>query len=244
MSHELRTPLNAVIGFSELMKDESFGPLGCEEYLEYTGLIHDSGHHLLSVINDILDISKIETGSFDLNEAPFDLADALSGCVRIAQGWQGKQPRRLSISLDDDLPWIVGDERLVRQITINLLSNAFKFTEDNTGTISLRASVSEYGEIIVEVADNGVGISEDDIPHLTEAFYQVDGTLARNHDGTGLGLSLVKTFVEAHQGTLDISSKPGVGSRFSVTLPAKRVCAVPSQDDQGDAGQGAVVFAS
>ena len=244
MSHELRTPLNAVIGFSELMKDESFGPLGCEEYLEYTGLIHDSGHHLLSVINDILDISKIETGSFDLNEEPFDLAYALSGCVRIAQGWQGKQPRRLSISLEGDLPWIVGDERLIRQITINLLSNAFKFTEDDTGTISLLASVTKYGEIVVEVADNGIGISEDDIPHLTEAFYQVDGTLARNHDGTGLGLSLVKTFVEAHQGTLDISSKSGVGSRFSVTLPAKRVCAVPSQDDQGDAGQGAVVFAS
>lgn len=241
MSHELRTPLNAVIGFSELMKDESFGPLGCEEYLEYTGLIHDSGNHLLSVINDILDISKIETGAFNLNEEPFDLAEALGACVRIAQGWQGKQPRRLAISIEKDLPWIVGDERLIRQTTINLLSNAFKFTDDNTGTITLRGFVSEKGSVVVEVADNGIGIPEEDIPHLTKAFYQVDGTLARNHDGTGLGLSLVDTFVGAHQGELSISSKVGVGTRISFELPAKRICATQTENDTG---QRAVVFAS
>jgi len=240
MSHELRTPLNAVIGFSELMKDESFGPLG-EEYVEYSGVIHDSGNHLLSVINDILDISRIETGSFELDEEPFDLADALGACVRIAQGWQTKQPRRLTVELAEDLPWLVGDERLVRQVALNLLSTAFKFTEDATGTVSLRGFLREDGALAVEVEDNGIGIPADAIPHLTEAFYQVDGTLARSHDGTGLGLSLVKTFVEAHDGELEISSEVGAGTRMRVVFARARVCA-PVETDQSD--HEAVIFAS
>ncbi|MBO6783834.1 MAG: CHASE2 domain-containing protein, partial [Alphaproteobacteria bacterium] len=241
MSHELRTPLNAVIGFSELMKDESFGPMGCEEYLEYSGVIHDSGNHLLSVINDILDISRIETGAFDLNEEPFDLGGALRGCVRIAQGWQTKQPRKFAIEVPDELPWMVGDERLIRQIALNLMSNSFKFTEDDTGTVSLRAGLTGGGDLEIEVADNGIGIPEEDIPRLTEAFYQVDGSLARNHDGTGLGLSLVKTFIEAHEGTLLITSKLEVGTRVRVTLPAKRICTRPADvaDDNATA-----IFAS
>tara|TARA_R110002110_G_scaffold415612_3_gene651907 strand:+ start:108951 stop:111221 length:2271 start_codon:yes stop_codon:yes gene_type:complete len=241
MSHELRTPLNAVIGFSELMKDESFGPMENEDYLEYSGVIHDSGNHLLSVINDILDISRIETGSFELEDAPFDFADALGACVRIAQGWQLKQPRRLSVEMAEDLPWLVGDERLVRQVTLNLLSNSFKFTEDDTGMVTLRGFAREDGALVIEVADNGIGIPEDAIPRLTEAFYQVDGTLARSHDGTGLGLSLVKTFVEAHQGDLAISSNIGVGTRAQVVFPKTRACA-PSETQ--DSGHEAVIFAS
>ncbi|MBT3808293.1 MAG: CHASE2 domain-containing protein [Rhodospirillaceae bacterium] len=241
MSHELRTPLNAVIGFSELMKDESFGPMENEDYLEYSGVIHDSGNHLLSVINDILDISRIETGSFELDDTPFDFADALGACVRIAQGWQLKQPRRLAVEMAEDLPWLVGDERLVRQVTLNLLSNAFKFTEDDTGMVTLRGFAREDGALVIEVADNGIGIPEDAIPRLTEAFYQVDGTLARSHDGTGLGLSLVKTFVEAHQGDLAISSNIGVGTRVQVVFPKTRVCA-PSEAE--GSGHEAVIFAS
>ena len=241
MSHELRTPLNAVIGFSELMKEESFGPLGGETYVEYSGLIHDSGNHLLSVINDILDISRIETGSFELDDAPFDFAGALGACTRIAQGWQAKQPRRLVIEMSDDLPWLVGDERLVRQIALNLLSNAFKFTEENTGTIVLRGFKREDGALVVEVADDGIGIPEEAIPHLTEAFYQVDGSLARSHDGTGLGLSLVKTFVEAHDGELTITSKVGVGTRMQAVFPKTRVCA---PEETGTTGHEAVIFAS
>ena len=241
MSHELRTPLNAVIGFSELMKDESFGPIENEQYLEYSGVIHDSGNHLLSVINDILDISRIETGAFDLDEKPFDLGAALHGCVSIAQGWQTKQPRKFAIQVPEELPWMVGDERLIRQITLNLLSNSFKFTEDDTGMISLRAVLTDSGDLEIEVADNGIGIPEDDIPRLTEAFYQVDGSLARTHDGTGLGLSLVKTFVEAHEGDLAISSKIDVGTRVRVVLPAKRICA-PADNVVDD--RAAVIFAS
>lgn len=241
MSHELRTPLNAVIGFSELMKDESFGPMENEDYLEYSGVIHDSGNHLLSVINDILDISRIETGSFELDDAPFDFADALGACVRIAQGWQQKQPRRLTVEMAEDLPWLVGDERLVRQVTLNLLSNSFKFTEDDTGMVTLRGFAREDGALVIEVADNGIGIPEDAIPRLTEAFYQVDGTLARSHDGTGLGLSLVKTFVEAHAGELAISSNVGVGTRVQVAFPKTRVCAPVETEETG---HEAVIFAS
>lgn len=241
MSHELRTPLNAVIGFSELMKDESFGPMENEQYLEYSGVIHDSGNHLLSVINDILDISRIETGSFELDDAPFDFADALGACVRIAQGWQQKQPRRLSVELAEDLPWLVGDQRLVRQVTLNLLSNSFKFTQDDIGMVTLRGFAQDDGALVIEVADNGIGIPEDAIPRLTEAFYQVDGTLARTHDGTGLGLSLVKTFVEAHDGDLAISSNVGVGTRMQVIFPKARVCA-PAET--GESGHEAVIFAS
>ncbi|MDA0784704.1 MAG: CHASE2 domain-containing protein [Proteobacteria bacterium] len=241
MSHELRTPLNAVIGFSELMKDEAFGPMENEDYLEYSGVIHDSGNHLLSVINDILDISRIETGSFELNDEPFDFADALGACIRIAQGWQQKQPRRLSVEISQDLPWLVGDQRLVRQVALNLLSNSFKFTEDHTGMVTLRGFLRDDGALVVEVADNGIGIPEDAIPRLTEAFYQVDGTLARSHDGTGLGLSLVKTFVEAHEGELAITSNVGVGTRVQIAFPKSRVCApVESEDDDN----AAVIFAS
>jgi signal transduction histidine kinase len=241
MSHELRTPLNAVIGFSELMKDESFGPMENEDYLEYSGVIHDSGNHLLSVINDILDISRIETGSFELNEEPFDFADALGASVRIAQGWQQKQPRRLSVEMPEDLPWLVGDQRLVRQVALNLLSNSYKFTEDDTGTVSLRGFTRDDGALVIEVSDNGIGIPEEAIPRLTEAFYQVDGTLARNHDGTGLGLSLVKTFVDAHDGELEISSVVGTGTKIQVAFPKTRVCA-PAEIDS--TGHEAVVFAS
>jgi len=212
-----------------------------EDYLEYSGVIHDSGNHLLSVINDILDISRIETGSFELDDTPFDFADALGACVRIAQGWQLKQPRRLAVEMAEDLPWLVGDERLVRQVTLNLLSNAFKFTEDDTGMVTLRGFAREDGALVIEVADNGIGIPEDAIPRLTEAFYQVDGTLARSHDGTGLGLSLVKTFVEAHQGDLAISSNIGVGTRVQVVFPKTRVCA-PSEAE--GSGHEAVIFAS
>jgi signal transduction histidine kinase/CHASE2 domain-containing sensor protein len=241
MSHELRTPLNAVIGFSELMKDEAFGPMANEDYLEYSGVIHDSGNHLLSVINDILDISRIETGSFELDEEPFDFADALGACVRIAQGWQLKQPRRLSVDMPEGLPWLIGDQRLVRQVALNLMSNSFKFTEDDTGMVTLRGFTRDDGALVIEVADNGIGIPEDAIPRLTEAFFQVDGTLARTHDGTGLGLSLVKTFVEAHEGALDISSTVGVGTRIQVTFPKARVCA-PAEGETSD--HEAVIFAS
>lgn len=241
MSHELRTPLNAVIGFSELMKDESFGPMGNEDYLEYSGVIHDSGNHLLSVINDILDISRIETGAFELEEEPFDFVDALGACVRIAQGWQMKQPRRLSVDMPEDMPWLVGDQRLVRQVALNLMSNSFKFTEEGTGTVTLRGFLREDGALVIDVADNGIGIPEDAIPRLTEAFYQVDGTLARTHDGTGLGLSLVKTFVEAHQGELEISSTVGVGTRIQVAFPKARVCAPVASEATG---HEAVIFAS
>lgn len=147
-----------------------------------------------------------------------------SKLVRIAQGWKAKQPRKFVVELAEELPWMVGNERLVRQITLNLLSNAFKFTEDETGTLTLSASVTRHGGLQIEVADNGISIPEDDIPHLTEAFYQVDGSLARSHDGTGLGLSLAKTFVEAHSGELRISSELHVGTRVCITLPAKRMC--------------------
>jgi signal transduction histidine kinase len=145
------------------------------------------------------------------------------------------------VDVQTDLPWFVGDERLARQITLNLLSNAFRFTDDENGAIDLRAALSKTGDLTIEVSDNGIGIPEADIPRLTEAFYQVDGSLARTHDGTGLGLSLVKTFVEAHDGDFAIFSELGEGTRVEVRLPASRVCA--AQPDVAEP-QSAVLFTS
>lgn len=232
MSHELRTPLNAVIGFSELMKDEAFGELGNEQYRDFAGHIHESGTHLLAVINDIIDISRIESGAFEMNEAPFDLGGLIRSCQTIAQGWLGKMPRQLVVDVQSGLPPILGDERLFRQIVINLLSNAFKFSSDETGLVTIRAAIRNDDRLYLEVEDNGIGIPAADIPRLSEPFFQVDDSLSRSHEGTGLGLSLVRTLVEAHQGSLEIRSELGRGSCMTIVLPPSRM--VDAAGEQAD----------
>ena len=221
MSHELRTPLNAIIGFSDIIKSETLGSVGVPKYREYARDIERSGHHLLAVINDILDISKVESGTFSLNEEIFDLGQVLKSCQQIIAGTIAGQPKEAVCSIAEDLPPIFADPRLIRQIGLNLLSNAVKFTAPD-GHISLRAFLNEDGQPIIEVKDDGIGIDPKLIPELTKPFYQVEETLARSHSGAGLGLALVASHVEMHDGSLRIESSPGQGTVATVTLPASR----------------------
>ena len=221
MSHELRTPLNAIIGFSEALERELFGPVGNPRYLEYAGDIHDSGVHLLNLINDILDLSKIEAGHFRLHEDEADLNDIVASACRIVR----HRAQQASINIEIDLPkptvTLLADERALKQVLINLISNAVKFSND-CGTVRVEAQFTADG-LCLAVIDNGIGIAEEDIPRALAPFTQVDGTLSRSHEGTGLGLPLAKYMTELHDGRLLIESTPGVGTRVSVVLPASRL---------------------
>ena len=217
VSHELRTPLNAIIGFSEMLGAEVFGPLADPRQREYVQLIHESGSHLLQVVNDILDMSKIEAGSFDVVPEPFDMVNLIDG-VRQMMTHQAEE-RGLSIRLagDFDLPEVVADRRACKQILINLLSNAIKFT-DRGGTVSLGAR-RDGDDVAVFVRDTGIGISEKDLARLGTPFVQADSGYDRRHEGTGLGLSVVKGLAGLHGGTLNIESRLGEGTCVTVRLP-------------------------
>ena len=221
MSHELRTPLNAIIGFSEALERELFGPVGNPRYLEYAGDIHNSGVHLLNLINDILDLSKIEAGHFKLHEDEADLDDIVASACRIVR----HRAQQASINIEVELPkpavTVFADERALKQVLINLISNAVKFSND-CGTVRVEASFSPDG-LCLSVVDEGIGIAEEDIPRALAPFTQVDGTLSRTHEGTGLGLPLAKYMTELHEGYLRIESEPGRGTTVSVVLPAKRL---------------------
>ena len=217
MSHELRTPLNAIIGFSDMLKKESVLMLDAGRRNEYAGLINDSGYHLLGVINGILDMSKIETGNFEIMPEPFAPAQVVAGCC----GLLGLRAREAGVELDkiasDDLPEIIADKRALNQILINLLSNAIRFT-DRGGkvTISMRA---EATAVTFAVEDNGVGIGEEDLARVGEPYFQARTSYDRRHGGTGLGLSIVKGLVRLHGGEMNIRSRVGEGTRVTVRLP-------------------------
>ncbi|MES1990272.1 MAG: PAS domain-containing sensor histidine kinase [Pseudomonadota bacterium] len=221
MSHELRTPLNAIIGFSEALERELFGPVGNPRYREYAVDIHDSGVHLLNLINDILDLSKIEAGHFKLHEDESDLDSIIASACRIVR----HRAQQASISIETRLPKpavsLVVDERAMKQILINLVSNAVKFSNDGS-TVCVEASVSNQG-LRIAVIDQGIGIAEDDIPKALSPFTQIDGTLSRTHEGTGLGLPLAKHMTELHGGCLTIVSTVGKGTTVYVDLPASRL---------------------
>ncbi|MFQ5467543.1 MAG: sensor histidine kinase, partial [Kiloniellaceae bacterium] len=222
MSHELRTPLNAILGFSEMMLRETLGPLGTPRYREYVRDIHDSGAHLTSIIGDILDLSKMEAGKTELSERSIDVSETVNACLRLV----GARARRSRIELDTEwhqaLPTLRADPRLVKQIILNLLSNAIKFTPAN-GRVTVWAGVTAEGELALAVRDTGAGIAEQDIPTALAPFGQVGASRTKKHDGTGLGLPLVKSFVELHCGALDIQSRPGVGTTVTVRFPKDRV---------------------
>lgn len=221
MSHELRTPLNAIIGFSEALERELFGPVGNPRYKEYAVDIHDSGVHLLNLINDILDLSKIEAGHFKLHEDETDLDGIVSSACRIVR----HRAQQASICIETSLPKpglsLVADERALKQILINLVSNAVKFSND-CGVVHVNAQVTGNG-LRLSVCDQGVGIAESDIPKALAPFTQLDGTLSRSHEGTGLGLPLAKHLTELHGGKLTIESQPGIGTKVHVDLPASRL---------------------
>jgi signal transduction histidine kinase len=221
MSHELRTPLNAVIGFSQLLDRETFGPLGDARYRDYARTISESGTHLLNLINDILDFSKSEAGRLELHDDEINLADAIADAVRIMSGQAEAGRIALSHAVDGGLPRVRVDERRLKQVLLNLLSNAVKFTPAG-GRITVKA----YGrgsEAVVEVADTGIGIAAKDVPTALERFGQIDGRLARKYEGTGLGLPLSKRLVELHGGTLALESQPGAGTTVTITIPADRL---------------------
>ncbi|OEJ65693.1 receiver/sensor box histidine kinase [Magnetovibrio blakemorei] len=222
MSHELRTPLNAIIGFSETMKYAVFGPLGNAHYQEYADYIHSSGTHLLSLINDILDVSSVEAGKLDLKEEPTDVAEVCEVAVRIMSSKAIESGVKLHGITKPDLPLLMADPLRLKQIFINLVSNAVKFTPDG-GTVSCDARLNDDGTMIVTVSDTGIGMDETGKAVALEKFGQVDSSLSRKHEGTGLGLPLTKGLIDLHGGTLEIDSHPGKGTEVTVHFPVSRV---------------------
>ena len=221
MSHELRTPLNAVIGFSQLMERETFGPLGDARYRLYISDIHVSASHLLELINDILDISRLDAGNADLAPESFDLGEVLREAMKMVKGQADTAGVVLADAVAPGLPALIADRRRIKQVAINLLSNAVKFTRPG-GRVTVAARASEAG-IEFAVEDTGIGIAEEDIATAFERFGQVDSTLARKYEGTGLGLPLARQLVELHGGTLTLASTVDVGTTVTVRLPASRV---------------------
>ena len=217
MSHELRTPLNAIIGFSEVMRAGLAGEIS-ERQAEYLTDIHDSGRHLLDLINDILDMSKIEAGRMELEPAPVDMALAAEQAIAMVRERASLHGIQIALHADLELPTIEADERKVRQILLNLLSNAVKFTPDG-GSVSVGVGALDGG-VEATVTDTGVGIDPADHEAIFEDFRQVGAGAARG-EGTGLGLGLARRLAELHGGTLDVASAPGAGSTFTVRLPTR-----------------------
>jgi signal transduction histidine kinase len=221
MSHELRTPLNAIIGFSELLKGELFGPIGDARYKGYINDVHRSGKHLLALVNDVLDFSKIDAGHLTLQEDQIDIGDTLATSLRMVAGQAESAGVTLEREIAHDLPILRADERRVRQILLNLLSNAIKFTP--RGGIVRLIAFCDDSEFIVQVADTGIGMATEDIPRALERFGQLDGDLNRKYEGTGLGLPLTKKLAELHGGRLEIESELCVGTKVTVVFPAERL---------------------
>lgn len=220
MSHELRTPLNAIIGFSEMLEHKMLGPLGHRKYDEYVSDIRVSGQHLLSIINDILDLAKAESGKVALEEKPVLLNEALETCSRMCRERADAAGVRLRFHAPDPV-WATVDDRLIRQVALNLLSNAVKFTEPG-GSVTLTLVAQREMGIEIAVADTGIGIAEDDLERVMRPFEQVERVDARRHGGTGLGLPYAKKLVDLHGGTLTLTSAVGVGTTVRVHLPASR----------------------
>ena len=223
VSHELRTPLNAIIGFSDLISSQPFGPIENEKYLEYVHLIHGSGEHLLNVVNDILDMSKIEAGKFQVIPEPFEIAPLISECVDMLMPQALEARVSILPSVEPGVKDVMADRRAVRQIVLNLLSNAIKFTEvDGKITISARTSGTRF---VLSVSDTGIGVPAEDLEHLGKPFYQVDNAYSRQKEGTGLGLSVVRGLTELHGGDMKIKSELGIGTTVAIEFPHEEAAA-------------------
>ena len=229
MSHELRTPLNAIIGFSEALKLGIPAPLSHPKHVEYLNLIHQSGNYLLQLINDILDLSRIESGMQAPRDARICLPDAIETCIRMVRERANNKKLRLEIESRDDCPCLLADERMVKQILLNLLTNAIKFTPDG-GAVSIRVDLDgRVGDLVVRVADSGVGIAPENLARIFTPFTRADGdAYVSRQEGTGLGLALTRKMAELHGGSLVLDSVPGVGTTATVRFPATRL--VPFAD--------------
>jgi len=221
MSHELRTPLNAIIGFSEVIKDRLFGA-ALDRYVDYARDIFNSGTHLLAIINDILDLSKIEAGQTELYEEEIEIEGVTESVVQVLRQKIDAGKLTLKLDLPAGLPTIFADERKLKQILMNLLSNAVKFTPAG-GRVTVSVSLDDAGNLRLVVTDTGIGMAPEEIPRALAAFVQIDSSLSRRHEGTGLGLPLAKALAELHGGQLDLISTPGRGTSVIVTLPRSRL---------------------
>jgi len=227
MSHELRTPLNAILGFSEMMIKETFGPMGHNKYDEYMTDIHVSANHLLEIINEVLDMSKIEAGRIELDESEIDMDNLLGAVTRMMVSRVFDTDLDIKLEIDAGLPNLKGDQRLVRQVLINLVTNAIKFSKDK-GEIRIHASVSDHNEMVISISDEGVGIPREKIDQALQPFGQVFDRPENSHEqGTGLGLPLAKAMVELHKGSLRLESELGEGTKVHVYFPSDRILQKP-----------------
>ncbi len=220
MSHELRNPLNAILGFAEIMREQMLGPMENEQYRQYSADIHDSGTHLLALINDILDLAKVEAGGMELAEGPVGVAAVIAASMRFTKERAHKSNVTQVSEVPADLPTLYADERKLKQILINLLSNAVKFTPPG-GRITVRAGLDAGRAMVLSVADTGIGMTPEEIPKALSEFGQVGK--AGGGQGTGLGLPLTKGLVELHGGEFTLESEPGVGTTVTLRFPADRV---------------------
>lgn len=234
MSHELRTPLNAIIGFSELLANDSTNNFEKERKQEYAKDILDSGRHLLSIINDILDLSKVEAGKMSFYEDDVDLIEICNSAIRILSNQANEKDIEVVLEVSNDLPFVKADERMMQQILTNLLSNAVKFSLEG-GYILIEVGMMADNQMYLSVTDNGIGIAQNKIKDVMEPFHQIETSYAKSEVGTGLGLSLVKAFIEKHQGTLEIKSEVAKSTTVTVYLPSSRI--VPLKSAQKHSGE-------
>jgi two-component system cell cycle sensor histidine kinase PleC len=218
MSHELRTPLNAINGFSEIIREQIVGPIGEPRYVEYAGLIHSAGEHLLNVINDLLDLSKIEAGKMELEPERIDMTAFTDGCLDYVREAARAKHIVLGSTIDGASLWLQADARLAKQALLNLLSNALKYTPEG-GKVTVTGKLSPLGGLEIAVIDTGIGMSEADLGRAFEPFGQVNHEVTRAEKGSGLGLPLVRSLIELHRGTLRIHSAPGRGTEAILWFP-------------------------
>ncbi|MEN8197686.1 MAG: HAMP domain-containing sensor histidine kinase, partial [Pseudomonadota bacterium] len=222
MSHELRTPLNAIMGFSEVMKQQLRGPLGDVRYVDYANDIYDSASHLLAVINNILDISRIEAGRLELDEQAVVIGDEIDKALRQLEEEARGADVKLASDIEQDLPLLLGDAHKIQQIVINLVGNAVRYMPDS-GKVTVQASRQAEGGIVLKVEDDGAGMSAEDVERVISPFVRLSNPMVRAHDGTGLGLPLVKALVELHGGQFTLTSKIGKGTTGTAIFPKSRV---------------------
>lgn len=222
ISHELRTPLNAILGFSDVLKQQLWGAVGDPRYTEYAKDIHTSGQHLLSLINQLLDMSQADAGKLQLLEEALDIAPIVEDVCHILRDVAQSQQISLSITLDPDLPSVLADPMRVKQIMLNLIGNSLKYSGEG-GTVAVTASLSGSGEFVIAVSDNGAGMSVDELRQVRKAFTRTERAVASGTEGSGLGLAIVETMITAHGGRLHLESQQGEGTTARIIFPSSRV---------------------
>ena len=234
ISHELRTPLNAIIGFSDVIRQNLLGTDAFDRYRDYAGDIFSSGEHLLSIINDILDLTKHDVGRVELDCEMIDLAPIIDECAGLLRESANAKNLALIIDVDDDLPPLFADRKRIKQILINLASNAVKFTPED-GIVTISAKINDSGKLVIKVTDTGVGMAPEEIPTALEPFRQVEHYLTRHHEGTGLGLPIAKAFSDLHGAKFKMVSEQGKGTKISLEFPKERLEVPPSETESQNA---------